>query len=288
MSSSANPCIGAAAWRFRTSSQSSSASLPWTPQMPASGSVVVGRRTAAVAISSPLTALKSDDLPLPVAPKKPTTVWSRGQRPPRTRAVEHLQHTGQGLLREDSGGELPGAVERFQPAIELGRLAGGAMTAHDVAASRRSAAAWPAMAEGGTPPSTSSRVKEPLALRRQQALAPQMQVFARGPGEPADGVLPEYCLQEPLTHDGGAAGDSDLKPGQARGHGEHHNHQGGAEAVDAERQPAGLGALALAFGADEFHQAPLPSADLGRHSVREALGGTGKIVGAQHLPAGGV
>ncbi|CAH0322656.1 hypothetical protein SRABI128_04968 [Microbacterium sp. Bi128] len=44
--------------------------------MPASGSVVVGLRTAAVAISSPLTALKSEDLPLPVAPKNPTTVWS--------------------------------------------------------------------------------------------------------------------------------------------------------------------------------------------------------------------
>ena len=44
------------------------------PRCPPAAPMVVGRRTAAVAISSPLTALKSDDLPLPVAPKNPTTV----------------------------------------------------------------------------------------------------------------------------------------------------------------------------------------------------------------------
>jgi len=74
--SSAKPGTGLAWCRFRTSSQSRSSSLPSVPQMPASGSEVVGRRAAAVAMSSPLTALNRDDLPLPVAPKNPTTVWS--------------------------------------------------------------------------------------------------------------------------------------------------------------------------------------------------------------------
>ena len=113
-----------------------------------------------------------------------------------------------------------------------------------------------------------------------------MEILARGLGEPADGVLAEHRLQQPLPDDGGAAGDADLQPGQSGGHGEHHNHQGGAEAVDAEGQPAGLGALALALGPDQFHQAPLPGPDLGGSLLGEALGGSGEVVGAQQLAAG--
>ena len=66
-------------WRARrssTPSQSSSSSEPSGSQMAASGEEVVGRRAAALPRSSPTTALNSEVLPEPVAPKKPTTVWS--------------------------------------------------------------------------------------------------------------------------------------------------------------------------------------------------------------------
>ena len=63
-------------WRSRTSSQSSSADAPAGSQLTASGSDVVGRRTWLRAIGSPTSAFNRLDLPEPVAPNSPTTVWS--------------------------------------------------------------------------------------------------------------------------------------------------------------------------------------------------------------------
>ena len=107
VSSSARPSTGVAWCRLRTSSQSSSGSLPSAPQTPARGSVVVGRRTAAVAISAPLTALNRDDLPLPVAPKNPTTVWS-ADRERRDAARSSSRSTSSST----SSGRTPSASSR--------------------------------------------------------------------------------------------------------------------------------------------------------------------------------
>ena len=162
------------------------------------------------------------------------------------------------------------------------------MTAHAAAASRCSAAACPAEDFGRHAGVEVEPVKETLALRRQQPLAAHMQVFARRPGEPADGVLAEDCLQQPLAHDGGAAGDADLEPRQARSHGEHHDHERGAEAVDAEGQPPGLRAFALALGADELHQACPARPGSRPPRCPRTPGCSREVIGAQQLPARGV
>src|SRR6478609_2134162 len=105
--------------------------------------------------------------------------------------------------------------------------------------------------------------QEAFLLGLQQTLAPGLQILAGRFGEPAHGVLAEDGFEDPLANDGGAAGYADLQSRQARRHGKDDDHQRRTQAVDAERQPAGLAAFALALGPDEFHQAPLPPPDLG-------------------------
>ena len=75
-------------WRAGMPSHSSSSSAPSLPQTQAVAHEVVGRRTPTAASSSPLRALKVEDLPEPVAPARATTVWSaESLRRPAARAA---------------------------------------------------------------------------------------------------------------------------------------------------------------------------------------------------------
>ena len=58
-----------------TPSQSRRSPTGSSPQIAAVGVDVVGLRTPTVATSLPTRALKIEDLPLPVAPARATTVW---------------------------------------------------------------------------------------------------------------------------------------------------------------------------------------------------------------------
>ena len=107
----------------------------------------------------------------------------------------------------------------------------------------------------------------------QQALAPQMQVFARGPGR-AGGRRPRRRLPP------GGAGRrrrcrrrlrSQARSGRAVMENTTIIRAAPSPLMPKDNQRAWV-RLPCAFGADEFHQAPLPRADLGRHRVREALG----------------
>ena len=71
--------------RSETPSQSRTSSLPSLPHTAACAATVVGRVWAARASFWPATALKREDLPLPVAPKNPTIVCS-AERLRRSRA----------------------------------------------------------------------------------------------------------------------------------------------------------------------------------------------------------
>ena len=75
-------------WRAGMPSHSSSSSAPSLPQTHAVAHDVVGRRTPTAESSSPLRALKVEDLPEPVAPASATTVWSaESLRRPAARAA---------------------------------------------------------------------------------------------------------------------------------------------------------------------------------------------------------
>ena len=85
--------------RFSMPSQSSSSSLSSAPQTAACTAEVVGRVGAERAMGYPATALKSVDLPLPVAPKKPMmvcSVESSRRRLRRSRASEASSTTDSG------------------------------------------------------------------------------------------------------------------------------------------------------------------------------------------------
>ena len=75
-------------WRAGMPSHSRSSSAPSLPQTHAVAHDVVGRRTPTAESSSPLSALKVEDLPEPVAPARATTVWSaESLRRPAARAA---------------------------------------------------------------------------------------------------------------------------------------------------------------------------------------------------------
>ncbi len=110
--------LGQAMAALARASQSSSGPAS-APHVQADVVDVVGRRTPTVERSSPANALKSEDLPLPVAPARATTVWSRPwpRRSParRTNAPatgdrSRFDHAGAGVDRLLQG--LEALVER--------------------------------------------------------------------------------------------------------------------------------------------------------------------------------
>ena len=79
---------------------------------------------------------------------------------PGTGPVQHLQHAVQDIVRKCAGGQFAGLVQGLKPAVQAGGLGRGTMAAHAEAASRLSAAAWPASTAGATPPEVSSRARK--------------------------------------------------------------------------------------------------------------------------------
>ena len=133
-----------------------------------------------------------------------------GQGPPRAGPLQDLEDVLQGVVRKDAVCQFTGVVQGLEPALQPGRFPGqrrgGSRGVRQPAQARRHGRpARPADAPG----SSVQPVQEALLFSLQQPLAAGVQVFAGGPGEPADGVLAEDRLEQPLADDGGAAGDAD-------------------------------------------------------------------------------
>ena len=86
-------------WRAGMPSHSRSSSAPSLPHTQAVAHDVVGRRTPTADSSSPVSALKVEDLPDPVAPARATTVWSAESRSrPAARAATASASSSDGVV----------------------------------------------------------------------------------------------------------------------------------------------------------------------------------------------
>ena len=101
-------------------SHSSSSRAPWVPHTQAVAHEVVGRRTPTAESSSPVSALNVEDLPEPVAPAMPTTVWSAESlsRPPARSTTARASATSSSLSRPSEASTAVASPSRRSPMSE--------------------------------------------------------------------------------------------------------------------------------------------------------------------------
>src|SRR6478609_9681349 len=116
------------------------------------------------------------------------------------------------------------------------------------------------------------------ALGVEEVAHGRLELAAGALGQRAHGLVAEHRLEHLLPEDRGAAGDAGLGTGDTRGVGEHHDHQGHGQAVDAEGEEACRRALLGALGADHVEHVGLPVADRALGAAAEVAGRPAEVL----------